>query len=68
LLAISDGFLRPNADDPGGSLELLQVLGQSSRTSQSIIARLADFAAQARADERDDQSAMLIFSGSGQSD
>jgi sigma-B regulation protein RsbU (phosphoserine phosphatase) len=63
LLAISDGFLRPRADDPGGSHELLQQLGQSQRSSESIIARLADFAARTRADERDDQSAMLIFSG-----
>ncbi len=67
LLAISDGFLRPHAEDPGGSADLLQVLGQSSRTSHGIIARLADFAAQARADEQDDQSAMLIFSGAGPS-
>jgi sigma-B regulation protein RsbU (phosphoserine phosphatase) len=68
LLAISDGFLRPQADDPGGSLELLQVLGQSLCTSQSIIARLADFATQAQADQRDDQSAMLIFSCAGPAD
>jgi len=65
LIAISDGLLRPRADDPGGNRELLQLLRQSPHTPQSIMSRLADFAARTRADERDDQSAMLIAFGDG---
>jgi len=60
LLAISDGFLRPQANDPGGSLELLRVLPRLPQHPDEIIARLNDLAAQARGSERDDQSAMVI--------
>lgn len=60
LLALSDGFLRPQADDPGGSLGLLRALPQSTLTAEAVIARLDDLAAQVKGPECDDQSAMVI--------
>jgi hypothetical protein len=60
LLALSDGFLRPQADDPGGSLGLLRALAQSTLTAEAVIARLDDLAAQVKGPECDDQSAMVI--------
>ena len=62
LLAVSDGFLRPSAEDPAGSLELLRMLANAPLTSAAILERLAEFAAQAQGRERDDHSAMLIVS------
>jgi sigma-B regulation protein RsbU (phosphoserine phosphatase) len=60
LLAVSDGFLRPQTDDPEGSRELLRVVRKSSQQAEQILERLARFAAQLTGPERDDQSAMLI--------
>jgi sigma-B regulation protein RsbU (phosphoserine phosphatase) len=62
LLAVSDGLLRPTNADPGGTFELLRVLGRPPMTSAAIVERLAGVAAQARGPECDDQSAMLINS------
>ena len=60
LLAISDGFLRPQPSDPGGCLELIRALPRLPQQPEEIIARLNVLAAQARGCERDDQSAMVI--------
>jgi phosphoserine phosphatase RsbU/P len=60
LLAVSDGFLRPQADDPGGSVELLRALPKSPQQAEEIIERLNHLAAQVHGSERDDQSAMVI--------
>ena len=60
LLAVSDGLLRPSCADPGGTIELLRVLGRPPMTSEAIVERLSGIAAQAQGPERDDQSAMLI--------
>jgi serine phosphatase RsbU (regulator of sigma subunit) len=60
LLAVSDGLLRPHADDPVGSQALLQALNGSRPEPHRVIARLADHAAQVHGVERDDQSALLV--------
>ena len=60
LLAISDGLLRPEPDDPGGSLELLSALPVSPASPESVIDQLYKLAAKAQGRDRDDQSAMLI--------
>jgi sigma-B regulation protein RsbU (phosphoserine phosphatase) len=60
LLAISDGLLRPQPDDPAGSLELTRALPASPSSPESVIDRLGKLAATARGRDRDDQSAMLI--------
>jgi sigma-B regulation protein RsbU (phosphoserine phosphatase) len=60
LLGVSDGFLRPQSHDPGGSLALLQALPGSPQRAEDIIERLNDLAAQVQGCERDDQSAMVI--------
>lgn len=60
MLAISDGLLRPEPDDPGGSLELMRALPRSPSSPESVIDRLDKLAAKAQGRDRDDQSAMLI--------
>jgi phosphoserine phosphatase RsbU/P len=60
LIALSDGFLRPQPNDPGGSLELLRVLPRLPQPPEEIIALLNVLAARANGCERDDQSAMVI--------
>jgi phosphoserine phosphatase RsbU/P len=60
LLAVSDGFLRPQDADPAGSRELLRVLPHLPQDLEEIIARLNELAARAQGTERDDQSAMVI--------
>jgi sigma-B regulation protein RsbU (phosphoserine phosphatase) len=60
LLAVSDGLLRPRADDPGGSVELLRVLALAPLQPELLIQRLSDLAAGVIGSERDDQSALLV--------
>jgi phosphoserine phosphatase RsbU/P len=60
LLAISDGLLRPSADDPAGTLELTRALPVSPSSPESVIDQLHKLAATAQGRDRDDQSAMLI--------
>ena len=60
LLAVSDGFLRPDSNDPSGNQALLQALRRTPSNSAALIAQLNALAAQAQGPERDDQSAMLI--------
>jgi sigma-B regulation protein RsbU (phosphoserine phosphatase) len=62
LLAVSDGFLRPLPDDPGGSAELLRSLPCTPHSAEEIIERLSQMAANIQGSERDDQSAMIIRS------
>lgn len=60
LLGVSDGFLRPQADDPSGSLELLRSLPPAPQRAEHVIERLSDLASRVHGSERDDQSAMVI--------
>ena len=60
LLAVSDGLLRPEPDDPAGSLEFMRALPVSSRSAESVIDRLGKLAALVQGRDRDDQGAMLI--------
>jgi len=60
LLAVSDGFLLPLPGDPGGSAELLRALPGSPESTEEIVERLSNLAAQIQGSERDDQSAMVI--------
>jgi len=60
LVAVSDGFLRPQPSDPAGSDELLRALPRAPESTDEIIERLSTLAAQIQGSERDDQSAMVI--------
>jgi phosphoserine phosphatase RsbU/P len=60
LLVVSDGLLRPEPDDPAGSLQLTRALPGSPVSPQSVIDRLHKLAATAQGRDRDDQSALLI--------
>jgi phosphoserine phosphatase RsbU/P len=60
LLAVSDGLLRPEADDPAGSLELMRALPALPLSPESVIDRLGKLTAAAQGRDRDDQSALLI--------
>jgi sigma-B regulation protein RsbU (phosphoserine phosphatase) len=60
LLAVSDGMLRPHADDPAGSAALLRTLPALATEPDLIIRALDEHAAGAVDAERDDQSALLI--------
>ena len=60
LLAVSDGFLRPQPEDPGGCLELLHALPRLPQRAEPVIERLSDIAAQVHGRDRDDQSALLL--------
>ena len=60
LLAVSDGLLRPEPDDPAGCLGLMRVLPVLPLSPESVIDRLGKLAVTARGRDRDDQSAMLI--------
>jgi len=60
LLAISDGFLRPQVDDPAGCRSLIRVLPDRPPGAEAVIGRLSEIAAQVQGRDRDDQSALLI--------
>jgi serine phosphatase RsbU (regulator of sigma subunit) len=65
LLAISDGLLRPEPEDPAGGNAILEQLAQTPPQGTAILKMLAELAATAHGAERDDQSAMLICFGDG---
>lgn len=60
LLVISDGFLRPQADDPGGVRALLRALPEHPTAPEAVVDGLAAIAAGVQGRDRDDQSALLI--------
>ena len=60
LLAVSDGMLRPHADDPAGSIALIQTLKDAGSAPDMVMAGLDHHAAMSPDDDRDDQSALLI--------
>jgi sigma-B regulation protein RsbU (phosphoserine phosphatase) len=60
LLAVSDGMLRPHADDPAGSAALLRALPVMPTGPDLIMTALEEHATRVVEAERDDQSALLI--------